>query len=239
MIVGTRRSHASASRANLSTGRAVRLGIVTGLLSFSLLLVASQLWKTKDAPLVTLPVRPHDATVYVWSGEWAPGVTCVLASPWNQSTWDAASDATLTASRGTGLPPKLVLYDCWLFNTTDQPVQVSLKDGSLLVTPGQGAPALPLRSLASWLSPSDGTRAPEGGPATVLRALGAGKDTIELPPGRMTRHPVALARRVSLEGVTSVVTADGTAFRQRQMAEPEWAALIQSPRRADLEKNLR
>ena len=254
--MSTRRKYASEGRTALSTGRAVRLGIVTGLLSFSLLLVASRLWRSNGASSPNPPVRPHDATVDVWVGEWTPGVTCVLASPWNQRTWDAASDATLRSSGNsasgtsalgrsapgratsgaTGLPSDLVLYDCWLFNTTDHPVTVTLKDGSLVVTPGPSATALPLRSLSSWLTPASGAEAPLGGPATVLRALGAGRDTIELPPGRMTRHPVALSERVSLEGVQSVATADGTSFHKRPMPEPEWAALTQSPRLADLEK---
>lgn len=221
---------------SLSAGRAVRLGLVTGLLSFSLLLVASRLWRSSDAPLPHAPVRPHDATVDVWVGEWVPGVTCVLASPWSQFAWDAASDATLRSSLASGLPAGLVLYDCWLFNTTDQPVTVSVKDGSLLVSPS--APpgsALALRSLSTWLTPRGGVTAPMGGVATVLRALGADRETVELPANRMTRHPVALGERVSLAGVHSVATADGTSFHLRRMPEPEWAALIQSPRRQDLE----
>ncbi len=235
-----RRTYASDSRALLSTARAVRLGIVTGLLSFSLLLVASQLWRTKETPAVRPPVRAHDATVDIWVGEWTKGVTCVLASPWNQAAWDKASDATLHSPRDTGLPADYVLYDCWLFNMTDHAVTVSLTDGSLLVTPAPPLDAtLPLRSLSAWLSPKSGARPPDGGPATVLRALGADRDTIELPSGRMIRHPVALAERVALGTVRAVTTADGTPFRLRQMAEPEWAELTQSPRRADLENYLR
>ena len=207
--------------------------MATGLLSFSLLLVASRLWKRDDVPIVPAVVRPHDPTVDVWVGEFEPGVTVVFASPWNQQAWDAASDETLRASRAAAPPADLVLYDCWLFNATDRPVAVSLAPGSLAVTARDGR-VLPLRSLASWLAPTEGP-APEGGAAAVFRALGAGRDRIDLPPGRMHRHPVALERRVALGEVTSVARADGSPFRLRRMRETEWVALIQSPSRSELE----
>ncbi len=228
------RSFPSDGRASLSTGRAVRLGVVTGLLSFALLLVASRLWRSDVAPPRRVSVRPHDAEVAVWVGELAPGVKTVLSSPWNQREWDAAADVTLRSAPGTAVPSDLVLYDCWLFNTTAADVTVRLGAGALVVdAPVSGT--LPLRSLAPWLSPADGRAGPSGGAASVLRALGAGREEIVLPPGRMHRHPVALERRVPLGDATGVRSADGTAFRLRRMKETEWAALIQSPRLSDLE----
>lgn len=228
------RTYSSDPRASLSTGRAVRLGVVTGLLSFSLLLVASRLWKSDGAPTRRQSVRPHDAEVSVWVGELAPGVKTVLSSPWNQPEWDQASDETLRRASGAALPRDLALYDCWLFNTTDADVTVRVGAGALVVDAPPGAP-LALRSLAAWLSPAEGAAAPVGGAASVLRALGAGREEIVLPPGRMHRHPVALERRVALGEVAGVRRADGGAFRLRRMRETEWSALIQFPRRADLE----
>lgn len=212
----------------------MRLGVVTGLLSFALLLVASRLFRHEDEPAPRIAVRAHDTMVDLWVGEFESGVKGVFASPWNQREWDAASDATLHAARGAALPTDLMLYDCWLFNVTDRAVTVPLGAGSLVVSPKDGTP-LPLVSLASWLAPVDGRPAPTSGAAAVLRALGADRERVELPPGRMARHPVALARRVSLDAVASVARADGTPFRLRRMREADWAALTQSPSRSELE----
>jgi hypothetical protein len=79
-------------------------------------------------------------------------------------------------------------------------------------------------SLARLLADAAG-----GSAATTLRRLGAGRDEVEVPPGRMVRVPVAFPRRVALSDAASVERADGSAFRRRRMTQREWAGLLQSP----------
>jgi hypothetical protein len=113
-------------------------------------------------------------------------------------------------------------------NTTDKPVALDLREGSLVVTPSGGAP-LPARSLAGLLSGSPGHPAPTSAQAVTLRRLGADRDRVEVAPGARYRHWFALDHRVRLSEVASVARADGTGFEPRRIPARRWDDFLGSP----------
>ena len=217
-------------------GPAIALGLCTAILVFTGL-VAVTSWGRSRIPAPTAAGRLAGVgrEVDLWVGDLVPGVKAILASEWNQPDWDARHDATLNAGLGLAGKEALAYYQLLLFNTTEAEVTVPVRDGALTLVDPSGA-SLPLRSLAPLLrgAPPGGGSAPTSPPASTLRALGAHVEEVVLPPGRMTRHPVAFARRVPLGELASVASADGARFHARRILEPAWAGLLHSPRTSDL-----
>lgn len=230
------RSRSAARTVPAGWGTAVALGASTALLLFSALTVASALW-TRRVPHAPPPPREIAATgdVDLWVGELAPGVKAVLSAEWNHPDWDHAQDARWNAgllTSGRAGPSALAFYALVAFNTSDAAVTLSFPEGAFQVALPAGAgprdEGATLRSvnLAAWLSQPIVT---DSAAATTLRMLGADREVVEVPPGKMLKRPVAFPRRVSLADATGVVRGDGRPFRRRRMPRSEWAGLLGSP----------
>ncbi len=220
-------------------GPAIALGLCTAVLVFTGLVAATS-WGRSRGAAPTAPGRLPgvEREVDLWVGELSPGVKAILASEWNQPEWDARHDETLNDGLGLVGKDRRAFYQLLLCNTTEAEVTVPVRDGALVLLDPQGE-SLRLSSLAPILRRSlpGGGGAPgaaESPQASTLRALGAHLEEVVLPPGRMTRHPVAFARRVPLRDLTSVASADGTRFHPRRILETAWAGLLHSPRTSDL-----
>jgi len=215
-------------------GPAIALGLCAAIVVFTALLAATSWGRSRGVP----PSSPErlagvSREVDLWVGELAPGVKAILASEWNQPDWDSRHDATLNDGLGLVGRHRLAYYQLLLCNTTEAAVTVPVRDGALALVGKDGA-ALPMVSLSPLLGGAGAPSAAKSPQVATLRALGGHLPEVVLPPGRMTRHPVAFARRVALGEVASVASADGTPFRARRMPEPVWAGLLHSPRTSDL-----
>lgn len=221
------RRRPAAERAPL--GPAIALGLCTAILVFTALVAATS-WGRSRGALAPAPERLAGVgrEVDLWVGELVPGVKAILASEWNQPDWDARHDATLNDGLGLAGAGRLAYYQLLLCNTTETAVTVPVRDGAIVLVPKEG-PALPLVSLAPLLGAA--AASPQ---AATLRALGGHLADVALPPGRMTRHPVAFSRRVALGDLVSVAAKEGTPFHARRILEPVWAGLLHSPRSSDL-----
>jgi hypothetical protein len=169
--------------------------------------------------------------VDLWVGELAPGVKGALSAVWNEPETDARNDEWWNDRLGLSGPGRLAYYQLHVFNTTGEPVRVTLADGALSITPEGGEP-LPMRSLASLLQAS-GPASPAL--ARSLAALGSARETIEVPPGRMASPFVAFPRRVGLGDAVAVARLDGTSFRKRRIPRSRWEDLRLSPRPDEIE----
>lgn len=232
-------------------GTAVALGASTALLLFAVLTVLTAGPRGGgDLPRAPASPRPRVAAeVDLWVGEVAPGVKAVLSAEWNQPDWDLRSDEQVNAALGGG--PGLAFYAFVAFNTSPAPVSLGFGDGALLVVPGTPVAGVPgTAGAAVGAGEAGGARLEPSGPpvpsvdlgrvladptlrssaaATTLRILGADRGTVELPPGKMLRRPVAFPRRVPLEEAAAVRRADGAEFRRRRMRRSEWAGLLGAP----------
>jgi len=170
----------------------------------------------------------HGTEVVVWVGDLAPGVNAVLSSQWDDPTADAMSDEDLNKALGVAPDRALSYYRLTVSNTNDRPVNVNLRDGSLVVTPAGGTP-LPARSLASLLADSPGHPAPASAQAGTLRLLGAARESVEVAPGARYRHWFGLERRVRLGDAVSVARADGVGFEPRRIPVRRWEEFLGSP----------
>ncbi len=215
-------------------GPAIALGLCTAIVVFTALLAATSWGRSRGAPASSPePLAGVSREVDLWVGELAPGVKAILASEWNQPDWDARHDATLNDGLGLVGKDRLAYYQLLLCNTTEAMVTVPVRDGALSLV-GKDGTALAMRSLSPLLGGAGVPFALDSPQVATLRALGGHLPEVALPPGRMTRHPVAFARRVALGELASVASADGTPFRPRRMLEPVWAGLLHSPRTSDL-----
>ncbi len=227
--LGRRRPH---DRAPLAP--AIALGLCTAILVFTALVAATSWGRSRGALAPSPePLAGVGREVDLWVGELAPGVKAILASEWNQPDWDARHDETLNEGLGLVGADRLAYYQLLLCNTTETTITVPVRDGALSLGLGDGT-SLPLVSLSRLLGPVDGRAAPGSPQAATLRALGGHLEDVVLPPGRMTRRPVAFARRVALGDLVSVASADGTRLHPRRILEPVWAGLLHSPRTSDL-----
>jgi hypothetical protein len=208
-----------------SVATAVWLGIASAVLLFSALtFVSTWLRERRRADLPELePFASVGTAVDLWVGDVAPGVKGVLAPEWNQPAWDARQDEVLSEALGRHGGDALAFGTLVLFNTSPSPARVATGEGSLVLRGADGA-AAPSVSLAPVLDGAAGSAA-----ATTLRLLGAGREAVDVPAGRMVRLPVAFPRRVPLPAASSVERGDGTPLRRRRMAQREWAGLLQSP----------
>lgn len=231
-------------------GTAVALGASTALLLFSALTVASTFWTRRASPGSVPAVRtvaPLD--VDLWVGEVAPGVKAVLASEWNEPDWDRLQDERWNAGFGAEPAPGLAFYALVAFNTSAAPVALSFPEGAFRILaalptagrPGDAPPSeggggsaaaagVPLAvgslDLEAWLARPEIAASAAG---TTLRMLGADRGTVEIPPGKMLRRPLAFPRRIPLAEAEAVVRSDGTAFHRRRMRRSEWAGLLVAP----------
>ena len=224
-------------------GTAVALGASTALLLFSALTVAST-WTRRAVDATVLPSRaPVPADVDVWVGEVAPGVKAVLSAEWNHPDWDRLQDERWRAGLGSPDAQGLAFYALVAFNTSASAVALSFPEGAYRIvpaaspaTPGAapapgGAAVPPVGAIASldlatWLArPPIATSAA----GTTLKMLGADRGTVEIPPGKMLRRPLAFPRRVPLDQAEAVLRSDGVAFHRRRMRRSEWAGLLSSP----------
>jgi hypothetical protein len=204
---------------------AVLIGVTSAVLLFSALTLVTTWLRERRLP------EPHafdafaalPAAIDVWVGDVAPGVKGVLATDWNQPAWDARQDDVLSEALGRRDGDALAFASLVVFNTSTATARVPTGEGSLVLRDSAGAVA-PAVSLSRLLAGVEG-----GSAATTLRFLGAGRDEVEVPPGRMVRVPVAFPRRVPLSEAAAVERADGSAFRRRRMTQREWAGLLQSP----------
>lgn len=204
-------------------GTAVALGASTAVLLFSVLTLWSAARGGGPAPVRgDAPSRPP-AEVDVWVAERGAGVKLVLATEWSDPVWDDRQDASWNRSLGLAQGERLAFYDVVAFNVSDAPTTVTFD--AIEVTP-PGATAVRSVDLAALLQRAEVASSAAG---STLRALGAGRDQVELPPGRMVRRPVAFAHRLSLADAATVVAGDGTAFRRRRIRRVEWAGLLHSP----------
>ena len=195
-------------------GAAVGLAVATAVLVFALLTLATSWFRAQraDPRGSSHPVAAFAPEVDLWVGDLAPGVRGVLASEWNDAHADADYDARMNAGLGLSAGRALAYYRLVVFNTTDRSVTLTFRDGELTLTPKGEAP-LPMVSLAALLSGRDGNPAPASSQAVVLRELGAGRESIDLPSGSRHSHPIAFPRRVPLAEVASVASADGSGFK--------------------------
>jgi hypothetical protein len=226
----THRTHHAASPAR-RTGPwpAVALAAGTAGLVFGILLLASS-WLRAQREGGSPPHRRPDAAardVDVWVGELAPGVEAVLSSEWNDPEADARYDEALNRDLGVPAVSPLAYYRLTVQNRTEKPVTLDLRDGCLVVTPPAGGP-LPVKSLASLLSGGAGS-GPASAQAGTLRALGAARESVEVPPGTRHRHVVALEKRIPLSSAVAVARADGTGFRARRIPGRRWDDFLESP----------
>ncbi len=218
------------ARADVGVGTAVWLGVSTAVLLFAVLTLVSTWTRGREAP--TPPEAVHEAPlgdVDVWVADLGPGVKEVLSSEWNQPAWDAAQDEALSKELGLD-GAGLAFYSLLVFNTSDAPATVPLPEGGLVLK-APGGVRLPSRSLSAIVAAPPAAGSPQ---ADTLRLLGAARDSVVVPPGRMARRPVAFSRRVPLAEVEGVESADGTAFHRRRIERPRWAAMLQSPTVDDL-----
>jgi hypothetical protein len=204
---------------------AVWLGVVSAVLLFSALtLVSAWLRGGREVPRADLePFVAVAPDVDLWVGDVAPGVKGVLSPPWNQPAWDARQDEVLSGALGRSGRDALAFGTLVVFNTSDAAATVPTGAGSLVLRGADGG-KVPSVSLALILDGAAGAAA-----ATTLRRLGAGRDTVDVPPDRMARVPVAFPRSVPLGEAVGVERGDGSPFRRRRMAQREWAGLLQSP----------
>jgi len=215
-------------------GPAIALGLCTAILVFTALLAATSWGRSRGAlPTSPEPLAGVSREVDLWVGEIVPGVKAILASEWNQPDWDARHDATLNDGLRLVGNDRLAYYQLLLCNTTEAEVTVPVRDGALSLVRRDGS-QLPMVSLAPRLAGAGGGAVASSPQVSTLRALGGHLAEVSLPPGRMTRHPVAFAYRVALGELASVASADGTPFRARRILEPVWAGLLHSPRTSDL-----
>lgn len=233
------RSRPAARTVPAGWGTAVALGASTALLLFSALTIGSALWTRRARTTPPTPPRTVAAAtdVDLWVGELVPGVKAVLSAEWNHPDWDHAQDARWNAglaspAPGRADPPALAFYALVAFNTSGAAVTLSFPEGAFRVLgPAGSGPrdeGATLRSvdLASWLAQP---AVADSAAATTLRMLGADREVVELPPGKMLRRPVAFLRRVSLAETAGVSRGDGVPFRRRRMPRSEWAGLLVSP----------
>ena len=214
---------------------AVWLAAATAVLVFAILTLASSWLRGERGPP---RVRHHPASalatdVDLWVGDLAPGVRGVLASEWNDPAVDAAYDDEMNRDLGLTGGRGLAYYRLVVFNTSDRPVSLTFRDGGLTLTP-KGERPLPMRSLASLLLGGDGRAAPASPQAATLRALGAGRETVEVPPGGRHSHPIAFERRVPLALAAAVAWVDGTEFHARRIPGQRWSGILEGPSAADV-----
>jgi hypothetical protein len=212
-------------RARTSVATAVWLGAVSALLLFSALTLVSTWLRERrlPGPSDVEPFAAVPADVDLWVGDVAPGVKGILATEWNQPAWDARQDEVLSAALGRRGDEALAFGTLVLFNTSAASVTVGTGEGSLVLHGPDGATVRSL-GLAPLLA-----GAADSAAATTLRLLGAGRDAVDVPPGRMVRLPVAFPRRLALADASGVERGDGTPLRRRRMTQREWAGLLQSP----------
>ena len=215
---------------------AVWLAVATAVLVFAILTLASSWFRAQDgharggAPAAASPAADID----LWVGDLAPGVRCVLSSEWNDPAIDAAYDEDLNRSLGLGQGRGLAYYRLVVFNTTDKTVTLAFRDGQVVLTPKKGQAPLAMKSLASLVSGGAAASDRPSAQVAVLRGLGAGRETIDLPPGSRHSHPIAFERRVPLAEAVSVASADGTAFRPRRMPGRRWTGILEASSAADV-----
>jgi hypothetical protein len=211
------------------TWSAVALAGVTAVLVFALFLVASSWIRSRrHAAEPGTGLVSHASEVVVWVGDLAPGVNAVLSSQWDDPAADAVSDDDLNRALGIPADRALSYYRLTVSNTTDRPVTLDLRDGSLVVTPAGGTP-LPAKSLATLLAGSPGHPAPSSAQAGTLRLLGAARESVEVAPGARYRPWFALERRVRLGDAISVARADGVGFEPRRIPVRRWEEFLGSP----------
>lgn|GEM_PF-3463920 len=229
--------HARPKAVPAGWGTAVALGASTALLLFSALTVASTWWTRREPPGPGPSARAAvPADVDLWVGELAPGVKAVLTAEWNHPEWDQLQDERWNAGFGAGKAPGLAFYALVAFNTSAAPVSLAFPEGAfriLALPPATGAAApagttaaVASLDLAAWLSSPE---IASSAAATTLRMLGADRGTVELPPGKMLRRPLAFPRRIDLADADTVTRSDGTGFHRRRMRRSEWAGLLVAP----------
>ena len=214
---------------------AVWLAAATAVLVFAILTLASSWLRGERGPprVRHRPAAALAADVDLWVGDLAPGVRGVLASEWNDPAVDAAYDEEMNRDLGLSDGRGLAYYRLVVFNTSDKPVSLAFRDGGLTLTP-KGERPLPMRSLAALLVGGDGRPAPASSQAATLRALGAGRETVDVPPGGRQSHPIAFERRVPLALAAAVAWADGTEFHPRRIPGQRWSGILDDPSAADV-----
>ena len=224
---------ASRRTVQAGVGTAVGLGVATAILLFAAMTMVSTWMRSRERAPFGSGAFPTRAArdVEVWVGQLSPGVKGVLSSEWNEALWDERQDAILNGGLGLTDGQLLAFYSLVVFNTSGAAVKVRLTDGSLLVTP-VGGETLRSHDLAALFA---GPTAPSSPQAAVLRSLGADREVVDVPPGKMARQPVALAKRVNLATFEGVVTVDGMAFHRRRIPQKAWAGLLHSPSVEDIE----
>ncbi len=214
---------------------AVSLGASTGLLVFALLVLVGAWWRSRgsetEVPRV-FPVAPS-TDVVVWVGHLSPKVTALLATDWNDAGVDSRYDETLSKALDLPGAEALSFYRLQVFNTGSEPAAIPLSDGALLVK-SKGGEVLGMKSLAPVLARLS-ARGQASAQASTLRALGAARETLDLPAQTSVSQPIAFARRFDLSDVESVTRGDGTAFHMRRMPRTQWTALVDAPSLQGLE----
>ena len=202
----------------------VLLGLLSALAVFLILTLAGSWIRGREvARLPNVPPPQRPPAVDVWVGEPAPGVKVVLSAVFNEPEPDRGHDELLNHRLSLPDGRGLAYYQLVVFNTSEAPVTLRLKDGAISITPKGGDP-LPMRSLAALAG--KGTSPAVG---VVLSALGATTEVMEVPPGRKATHLVAFDRRVPLGEAVSVAREDGTAFHPRRISRQRWFDLLEAP----------
>lgn len=172
--------------------------------------------------------RSAPGEVDVWVGR-QEGVTAVLSTVWGDPGPDQAHDAALREGLALEGGGSLACYSLLLFNLSDAARTVVLGEGALVLEDGAaGAGSASLRRrLESGARPSAGL-------TSVLKALGALDDRVELAAGEGSRVLVCFERRVDLAEARGVRFRDGTAFRARRMGRRDLQRLFTDPDEAEL-----
>jgi hypothetical protein len=207
-------------------GAAVALGASTAVLLFALLVAGTTWWNDRSAPPPAEPVATAAADVDLWVGDLSPGVKAVVASFSHDAAADRLQDARWNRGLGLDGADALTFYELVAFNTSDEPATVTFEPAALVAAPSPGAAPLASRDLAPLLArPLVASTAI----ASTLRALGADRASVSLPPGRVVRRPVAFPAGADLATAASVASRDGVAFHRRRIRRVEWAGILLSP----------
>ncbi len=181
-----------------------------------------------ERPGDSIPRRRPPAQVVVWTGDLAPGLKGVLGPVWGDPKPDRDHDLVLNGDLGLEGERALRYFRLLVFNATQEPHSLELREGGLVMTDGGGGKPIQLRSLSAMVARDE--IEVSGGLAFSLRSLGALQESIEVPAGTYAKLVVPFGGRARLETATAVAAAgQGTPLRRRQMAAAEYRRLLANP----------